>query len=122
MGAAPEPQNEHSSGLSSESVHKRTGHVLEKPFAAHGKDVDCKDADNAPPASNDIEETIRNLPSWQSQLSLRGYIVGECAAEQRAVRARCSVPVSCTNQGPNMQLVFLLQGGLHSKVQSIVFV
>lgn len=61
---------------SSEAVRKRNVHgtgsswVDESPAEAPGKDAKgVKD--------DEIERVISELPSWQEQLSLRGYIVGE---------------------------------------------
>lgn len=35
-----------------------------------------------PGSDEDIEEVIRQLPDWKSQLSLRGYIVGELMSRE----------------------------------------
>lgn len=58
---------------SADKLRKRRVHGSGDNFAA-----DSGKASAGKPYSNeDIEEIIQQLPDWKSQLSLRGYIVGE---------------------------------------------
>lgn len=59
----------------------------------HGQQLDCTEADYGSDIKKDVtltddeelEATIRALPSWKDQLSLRGYIVGEKATKPDTV-------------------------------------
>jgi hypothetical protein len=95
MAGKPAPPGGASDGasnhtLSAETTHQRhhgKGHEAgPAPVAdADAKATLCKDVDLK---GDDIEDTIRSLPSWQSQLSLRGYIVGESRKTPRTAAAR----------------------------------
>jgi hypothetical protein len=91
--AGRDAANHASHTLSGESTHQRRGGHEAGAAAAGGPVADadaqatlCKDADLK--VVDDMEETIRGLPSWQSQLSLRGYIVGESG--ERAFPRPCA--------------------------------
>lgn len=117
MGAESEPKESsaHAHAISADTAHRRQGNQV---------DGGNKDADAMPAASPamaninkdiaqllgpeapreltdaDIDKVISGLPSWQSQLSLRGYIVGE--RSERALRcdaraALCLVRASCVS-------------------------
>lgn len=107
MGTAPEqPEGGKAHNKPSIGAHRRHGAHSQQPEQQqqqqqHGKSKDADDAALAPMGSKDvagllgpetiqeltdadIDKVINGLPSWQSQLSLRGYIVG---AFHRAPRA-----------------------------------
>lgn len=60
---------------SSDAIKKRNVHPHHVQFSAAEQDQDVKKGANLT-EDDEIEATIRSLPSWQDQLSLRGYIVG----------------------------------------------
>jgi hypothetical protein len=75
--SSPNKSNEKHSTSSyfAEAVRKRT---------VHGSALDLANVEPAVPdkpskkyGDDDIEQIISELPSWQDQLSTRGYIVGE---------------------------------------------
>ena len=92
MGAAMEACDASSGPVTgSEAVHKRTRHISDgaqtqgQP-SGPGKALVDKDADSYAPGGEDIDEIIRTLPSWRSQLSLRGYLFGAPRSSERARR------------------------------------
>lgn len=70
----------------SEALRKRSAHDGEVSGSppekgAHNKSVDMTEDD-------ELEATIRALPSWRDQLSTRGYIVGEKPRTLRSLLCR----------------------------------
>jgi hypothetical protein len=47
-------------------------------FAAGAQFSKSPSSSSKPHSDEDIEQIIQQLPDWKSQLSLRGYVVGEC--------------------------------------------
>ncbi len=78
MGSCPG-----SPGASSITVNSPTADKLRKRHVGSGSDNFAADpsksfaSSSKPYTDEDIEEIIESLPDWKSQLSLRGYIVGE---------------------------------------------
>lgn len=62
---------------SADKLRKRHVGGLADDGNAAGAPLSPTQASFSKGGSDDIEEIIQQLPDWKSQLSLRGYIVGE---------------------------------------------
>lgn len=87
MGSAPGSPGANSITINSpkaENLRKRHVGSAADNFAADSSK--SFGSSKAAYSDEEIEEIIQQLPDWKSQLSLRGYIVGECRGDRTALR------------------------------------